>query len=68
MEKVDFSYMVKKHVIKFHTRQSFGVLAIFPFVSLIFIFFYAIYYSFMKKNTKKIKDDENGEELITINE
>ena len=68
MEKVDFSYMVKKHVIKFHTRQSFGVLAIFPFVSLIFLFFYVIYYSFMQKNTKKIKDDENGEELITINE
>jgi uncharacterized membrane protein YciS (DUF1049 family) len=68
MEKVDFSYIVKKHVIKYHTRQSFWFLAIFPIVSLIFNFFYVIYYSFMKKYTKKIKDDENGEELVTINE
>jgi len=66
MEKVDFSYMVKKHVVQYHTHQSFGFLTIFPIVSLLFIFIYAIYYSFMKRNTKKIKNDENGEELITI--
>jgi hypothetical protein len=66
MEKVDFSNMVKKHVIKYHTRQSFRFLTIFPIMSLLFIFIFAIYYSFMKKNAKKIKDDENGEELITI--
>ena len=66
MEKVDFSNMVKKHVIKYHTRQSFRFLTIFPIISLLFIFIFAIYYSFMKKNAKKIKDDENGEELITI--
>ena len=66
MKKVDFSYMVKKHVVQYHTHQSFGFLTIFPIVSLLFIFIYAIYYSFMKRNTKKIKNDENGEELITI--
>ena len=66
MEKVDFSYMVKKHVVQYHTHQSFGFLTIFPIVSLLFIFIYAIYYSFMKRNTKKTKNDENGEELITI--
>jgi hypothetical protein len=66
MEKVDFSKIVKKHVIKYHTRQSFRFLTIFPIMSLLFIFIFAIYYSFMKKNAKKIKDDENGEELITI--
>ena len=68
MEKVDFSYMVKKHVVQYHTRESLEFLTIFPFILLIFIASYAIYNSFMKKNNKKINDDENGEELITIKE
>ena len=67
-EKVDFSYMVKKHVVQYHTRESLDFWTIFPIISLIFIFGYIIYYSFMKKNNKKIKDDENGEELISIRE
>ena len=68
MEKVDFSYMVKKHVVQYHTRESLEFITIFPFILLIFIASYAIYNSFMKKNNKKINDDENGEELITIKE
>ena len=66
MEKVDFSYMVKRHVIQYHTHESFEFLTIFPILLLIFIATYTIYYSFIKK--KAIKDDENGEELITIKE
>ena len=68
MEKVDFSYMVKKHVLQYHSSESLEFLTIFPIILLIFIAFYAIYNSFIKKNTKKINDDENGEELITIKE
>ena len=67
-EKVDFSYMVKKHVIRYHTRESLDFLTIFPIMSLIFIVVYFIYYSFIKKNSKKAKADENGEELISIQE
>ena len=66
--KVDFSYMVVKHVIKIHNRESLEFLNIFPIAVLIFIFIYAIYAAFIKKNAKKIKDDENGEELINIKE
>ena len=67
-EKVDFSYMVKKHVIKYHTHESIEFLTIFPIMLLIFIVVYFIYYSFIKKNSKKAKADENGEELISIQE
>jgi hypothetical protein len=67
-EKVDFSYMVKKHVIRYHTRESLDFLTIFPIMLLIFIAVYFIYYSFIKKNNKKTKADENGEELISIQE
>ena len=68
MEKVDFSYMIKRHVIQYHTHESFEFLTIFPILLLIFIAIYAIYYSFIKKNNKKAKADENGEELISIQE
>ena len=68
MEKVDFSYMVKKHVIKYHTHESFDFLTIFPIISLIFIVGFIFYYSFIKKSNKEIKSDENGEELITVQE
>ena len=68
MDKADFSHMVIKHVIRYHTRESFEFLHIFPIALLLFIFIYAIYSSFIKKNTKKPKDDENGEELISIKE
>ena len=68
MEKVDFSYMVKKHVIKYHTHESFDFMTIFPIISLIFIVGFIFYYSFIKKSNKKIKSDENGEELITVQE
>lgn len=67
-DKVDFSYMVKKHVIQYHTRESLDFLTLFPISALFLIVLYFIYYLFMKKNNKKIKANENGEELISIQE
>ena len=68
MEKIDFSYMVKKHVIQYHTHDSIDFMTIFPIILLLFIAAFIFYYSFIKKNNKKIKSDENGEELITVQE
>ena len=65
-EKVDFSYMVKKHVVRYLTHESLDFWTIFPLISLIFIFGFIIYNSLMKKTNKKKKTDENGEELIAI--
>jgi len=65
-ETVDFSYMLKKHVVRYLTHESLDFWTTFPLISLIFIFGFIIYNSFMKKTNKKKKTDEIGEELITI--
>ena len=67
-EKVDFSYMVKKHIVKVYERSSLDIWTIFPLISIIFIFVIMIYFEIMKKNNKNLKADEKGKELIEINE
>ena len=68
MEKVDFSSMVVKHVIKYHTKESLDFWTIFPIISIIFILGIIYYYTMIKKNKKNVKTDENEEELVSIEE
>ena len=68
MEKVDFSSMVVKHVIKYHTKESLDFWTIFPIISIIFILGIIYYYTMIKKNKKNVKKDENEEELVSIEE
>ena len=70
MEKVDFSNIVVKHVIKFHTRESLDFWTIFPIISVIFILGIIYYHTMIKKNMKNLKtqENENEEELVSIEE
>ena len=68
MEKVDFSDMVKKHVIKYHYNDSLDFWTIFPLISVLFIIGIIIYYTLIKKNKKNVKAEESEEELVSIEE
>ena len=68
MEKIDLSNMVVKHVIKYSEKSAIDFWTIVPLIALIFIFAVIIYNYAWKKTNKKVKKDDNGEELITIQE
>ena len=68
MEKVDFSSMVKKHVIKYHFHESIDFWTIFPIISVLFIIGIIVYYTIIKKSKKNIKTEESEEELVSIEE
>ena len=68
MEKVDFSSMVKKHVIKYHYHDSLDFWVIFPLISVLFIIGIIVYYTIIKKSKKNLKTEESEEELVSIEE
>ena len=66
MDKIDFSNMIVKKVVPVHTIGSLNFKTIFPIFSVICILGAIIYYEYMRKNKSIEKEDENGEELISI--
>ena len=68
MEKVDFSPMVVKHVIQFHTKEALDFWTIFPIISVIFILGIIYYHTMIKNKKKKEKTEENEEELVSMEE
>ena len=68
-QKFDFSGMIKKSVINVQTRSVFEFWTIFPIISLGLIFAFIVYYETKKKSKNNNKSSEdNGEELISIQE
>jgi len=65
-DKIDFSKMIVKKVVPVHEKSSLNFKTIFPIFTVICILGAIIYYEYMRKNNKVKKEDENGEELITI--
>ena len=68
MEKIDLSNMVVKHVIKYSEKSALDFWTIVPLIALIFILAVIIYNYAWKKTNKIVKKDDNGEELISIQE
>ena len=68
MERVEFSSMVIKHVIKYHFHDSLDFWTLFPLISVLFIIFIIAYYTINKKNKKNVKSEESEEELVSIEE
>ena len=66
MDKIDFSSMIVKKVVPVHEINSLNYRTIFPIFSVVCILGAIIYYEYMRKNKKIEKEDENGEELISI--
>lgn len=68
MVKIDLFNMVVKHVIKYSEKSALDFWTIVPLIALIFILVVIIYNYAWKKTNKIVKKDDNGEELISIQE